>query len=68
MLTFEPFRVWYTTQRKPRTDIRTDCGFAPSTVAKIWNDRMPFRSDVLDTLCRVYELRVEQVIEWRPDK
>lgn len=65
MLTFEPFRIWYTKTGKPRMDIRDDCNFAPTTIAKIWRDRFPVRSDVIETLCRVYGLRIEEVIEYR---
>lgn len=65
MLTFEPFRIWYTKTGKPRTDIRSDCNLAPSTVAKIWKDGFPVRSDVIETLCRVYNLSLDQVIEYR---
>ncbi len=65
MLTFEPFRVWFIKTGKPRTDIRTDCDFSPSTVAKIWNDRFPVRSDVIETICKTYGLRIEEVIEYR---
>ncbi|REK68032.1 MAG: hypothetical protein C6P35_03425 [Cohnella sp.] len=44
-----------------------ECGFSWTTVNKIWADRFPIRSDVIETLCRVYKLKVNQVIEYRPD-
>ncbi|GKS15077.1 hypothetical protein YDYSY3_60770 [Paenibacillus chitinolyticus] len=70
MLTFEPFRIWYDRQRsgnqkKKKTDMYEECGFAPRTVAKIFKDEFPVRSDVLETICRVYGLRIEQVISYR---
>jgi DNA-binding Xre family transcriptional regulator len=67
MLTFEPFRIWYDRQKKKKTDMYTECGFAPGTVAKIFSDGFPVRSDVIETICRVYGLRVEQVIEYREE-
>ncbi|WP_309479244.1 helix-turn-helix domain-containing protein [Brevibacillus agri] len=57
--------MWFIKTGKPRTDIRTDCDFSPSTVAKIWNDRFPVRSDVIETICKTYGLRIEEVIEYR---
>lgn len=65
MLTFEPFRIWCVKKRKNRTDLNKECGFAPATVAKIWHDRFPVRSDVIEKICRTYGLRIEEVIEYR---
>jgi DNA-binding Xre family transcriptional regulator len=66
-LTFEPFRIWYDRQRKKKTDMYAECGFAPATVAKIFSDGFPVRTDVIERICDVYGLRVEQVIEYRED-
>lgn len=71
-LTFEPFRTWYSKQKdgsrkKPKKHMIEECGFSWTTVNKIWADRFPIRSDVIETLCRVYKLKVQQVIEYRRD-
>lgn len=71
-LTFQPFRDWYAGQKdgsrpKRKTDMYTECNFSPSTVAKIFSDGFPVRSDVIETICRVYKLPIEQVIEFRRD-
>lgn len=66
-LTFEPFRIWYMRQRKKKTDMYSECGFAPATVAKIFSDGFPVRTDVVERICEVYDLRVEQVIEYRKE-
>ena len=63
MLTFEPLRLWFKANNKQRTDMYKDCGFAPQTVAKIWNDRFPVRSDIIDKICDTYDLQIEQVIK-----
>ena len=68
MLTFEPFRIWYDRQRKKKTDMYEECGFVPTTVAKIFSDGFPVRSDTIETICRVYDLRIEQVIEYRKEE
>lgn len=65
MLTFEPFRIWYDRQRKKKTEMYVECGFSPATVAKIFADGFPVRSDVIETICRVYSLQIEQVIAYR---
>lgn len=67
MLTFEPFREWCVKQKKKRTDLIRECGFSPTTVAKIFGDKFPIRSDVLETLCRVYRRKIHQIIEYRED-
>ncbi|WP_371755239.1 helix-turn-helix domain-containing protein [Ferviditalea candida] len=72
MLTFEPFRIWYDRQRNPetgkkkkKTELYGDCGFSSNTGAKIWNDDFPVLSDTIETICRVYGLRIDQVLEYR---
>ncbi|BFH18247.1 hypothetical protein J6TS7_20670 [Paenibacillus dendritiformis] len=68
MLTFEPFRIWLVKSKKSNTEVLNDCGFSPTTVAKIMKDRFPVRSDVIEKLCRVYHLRIDEVIEYREGK
>lgn len=67
MLTFEPFRVWFIKHHptNSKEDFRTETGFAPNTAAKVWKDRFPVRSDVIERICETYDLRIEQVIEFR---
>jgi len=72
-LTFEPFRQWFAQQKdgsrpKRKTDLYSECGFSSNTCGKIWNDRFPVRSEVIEKLCQVYGLRIEQVIEYREDE
>jgi hypothetical protein len=68
-LTFEPFRVWFVKHHRTgrKMDFQHDTGLAPRTAAKVWNDRLPVSSDVVDRICSAYNLRVDQVIEHRPD-
>lgn len=68
VLTFEPLRLWFDRNKKRRTDLRIECGFSPTTAAKIFSDGFPVRSDIIETICRVYNLKVEQVIEYRVDE
>ncbi|MFW5434373.1 helix-turn-helix domain-containing protein [Paenibacillus apiarius] len=63
-LTFEPLRKWFDSKNKKRTEMYTTCKFSPTTVAKLWDDRFPVRSDVIETICRTYKLRIENVIEY----
>lgn len=67
-LTFEPLRKWFVKENKKRTEMYETCGFSPTTVAKLWDDRFPIRSDVIETICRTYHLRIEQVIEYKEDE
>ncbi|WP_374049711.1 helix-turn-helix domain-containing protein [Paenibacillus larvae] len=45
-----------------------DCGFAPQTVAKVWGDRFPMRTDVIEKICKTYGLRIEQVLVWKNEE
>ncbi|WP_028559003.1 helix-turn-helix domain-containing protein [Paenibacillus pinihumi] len=67
MLTFEPFRHWCFVNKKERKDVAAETGFSMPTIGNIYNDKFPFKTDTLETLCRVYGLRVEQVIEYKQD-
>lgn len=64
-MTFEPFRQWYKATGKPKMELRSDTGFSPSTMKKIWQDLFPVRSDVIERLCETYNLPVEQVIKYK---
>lgn len=69
MITFEPFREWYNQQmdgsrKKRRLDLLNECNMSPTTAQKIWSDKLPVRTDVIDKLCDVYGLRVDQVIKF----
>lgn len=68
MLTFEPFRIWIVKAKKSRMDVIRECKFSSTTTAKIWSDTFPVRSDTIETLCRMYGLRIEEVIEHREDE
>jgi hypothetical protein len=65
MLTFEPFRVWFIKNHPTRDkmDFIKETGFAPRTASKVWKDRFPVRSDVIDRICETYGLHVHEVIE-----
>jgi len=67
MLTFEPFRIWFMRSGKSKMAMQAECGLQPTTAAKVWNDRFPVRSDVIEKICRTYNLRIEQVIEYRSE-
>jgi len=69
-LTFAPFRAWFVTQHHSgkKGDMEKECGFSPVTVAKVWHDRFPIRSDVIDRLCEVYDLEVHEVISRKRDE
>lgn len=67
-LSFEPLRKWFVKEKKKRTEMYETCRFSPTTVAKIWDDRFPVRSDVIETICRTYKLKIEQVIEYKEDE
>ncbi len=68
MLTFEPFRIWLVKTKKGRVAVREECGFSSSTFAKIMNDSFPIRSDTIETLCETYNLKINEVIEFRSSK
>lgn len=61
-LTFEPFRIFFVKQKKDKMELVEKVGLSPRTASKIWKDRFPVRSDVIDRLCEYYDLEVEEVI------
>jgi DNA-binding Xre family transcriptional regulator len=61
-LTFEPFRIFFVKNKKDKMELIEKVGLSPKTAAKIWKDRFPVRSDVIERLCEAYDLEVEQVI------
>lgn len=65
MLTFEPFRIWFITKHPTRKkgDFLKETGFSPSTSSKVWNDKFPVSSDVIDRICETYNLEVHEVIK-----
>lgn len=69
-LTFEPFRIWFIKYHPTgsRMDFIKETGLAPGTAAKIWNDRFPVKTDLIVLLCSTYNLRIEQVVEFRKGK
>jgi hypothetical protein len=66
-LTFEPFRVWFVKHHPTRKkmDFQRETGLAPSSAAKVWEDRFPVRSDVIERICETYDLKVEEVIQMK---
>lgn len=68
MLSFEPFRIWCVKQKKGKMEVLEELGISTATAAKIWKDIMPIRSDTIEVLCRTYGLRVEEVIEYKPEE
>lgn len=44
-----------------------DCDISSRTYAKISKDRFPIRSDIIESLCRTYHLKIEEVIVFNPD-
>ncbi|GGE28286.1 hypothetical protein GCM10011571_32980 [Marinithermofilum abyssi] len=68
-LTFEPFRVWFVKHHPTRRkmDFQKETQFSPQTAAKVWEDRFPVRSDVIDRLCETYDLEVHEVIKRIPN-
>jgi len=48
-------------------DLQKETGFSPTTASKVWNDRFPVRSDVIETICGTYGLSVEQVIRYKKE-
>ncbi|ARF70662.1 hypothetical protein B7C51_24620 (plasmid) [Paenibacillus larvae subsp. pulvifaciens] len=68
MLSFDPLREWFNKTGRQRTDMYIDCGFAPQTVAKVWGDRFPIRTDVIEKICETYGLRIEQVLVWKNEE
>lgn len=69
-LSFEPFRVWFVTKHPTgkKGDLEKETGFSPVTVAKVWHDRFPIRSDVIERLCETYDLEVHEVICRKRDR
>ncbi|MDH6674939.1 DNA-binding Xre family transcriptional regulator [Paenibacillus sp. LBL] len=70
MITFKPFRDWYDSQmdgsrKKRRGDFLKECQVTPTRAQKIWEDRMPVKTDIIDKICEVYGLKVEQVIAFK---
>lgn len=66
-LTFEPFRKWWKINGDKKSDFLEDTKFSPQTAAKVWYDRFPVRSDVIETICVVYNLKIQDVIEIKND-
>lgn len=68
MLTFEPFRIWFIKNHptNSKVDFRNETGLANSSAAKVWKDRFPVRSDLIDRICETYNLDIQQVVQYRP--
>lgn len=69
-LTFDPFRVWFVQNHPTRRkmDFQKETGLSPQTSAKVWEDRFPVRSDVIERICATYRLQPGQVIAFHPEK
>lgn len=63
-LTFEPFRIWFIKYHPTRKkmDFQRETGLAPSSAAKVWEDRFPVRTDLIEKVCQTYKLNIEQVL------
>lgn len=66
MLSFAPFRSWFVTKHPTgkRMDFQKETGFSPSTAAKVWADKLPVKSDIIDRICETYNLQVNEVIKY----
>ena len=67
MMTFEPFRIFCLKNRKGRKDVIAETGLGSTTVHRIFNDSHPVLTDTLETLCKTYNLKIDEVIEFRED-
>lgn len=67
MLTFLPFRMWCLKNGKKRDDVAKDAALSLNTVNDIYNDKFPFKTNTIEALCRAYQLRIEEVIEYKED-
>lgn len=63
MLSFEPLRIFFVKKKIDKMDLVKKVHLSPTTVSKIWNDRFPVRSDVIDRICDFYDLEVHEVIK-----
>lgn len=62
-LSFEPLRIYFVKKKKDKMDLVNEVKLSPSTAAKVWNDRFPLRTDVIDRICETYDLEIEDVIK-----
>lgn len=67
MITFQPLRDWFDDKRWNRYFMCDDVGLSPTTVNKIWGDKGPVKTDVIDRICTAYDLSIEQVIRFEMD-
>lgn len=65
MLSFEPFKVWCLINKVERKDVSRDTGINLTTVHQIFRDEFPFRTTVIEKICKTYNLEVEQVIKYK---
>ena len=65
LFTFEPFRIWFIKHHptKKKMHAQKELGFGTKTMAKIWGDGFPVRSDIVAKICLTYNLDIDQV--WR---
>lgn len=63
MLTFMPFKIWCLENGKERKDVVRDTGINKTTVDQIFREEFPFKTTVIERICKAYGLRVEQVIQ-----
>jgi len=64
MISFEPFRIYCVKNNKKQKDVRDETGLAHATVNKLFNDK-PIKVEVVEKLCEHYDLKVEEVIEYK---
>jgi DNA-binding Xre family transcriptional regulator len=69
MWTYEPFRLWFVKNhpRSSREDIARQTQLSRHTITKIWKDEHVM-THVIERLCETYNLPVEQVCRWEPQK
>jgi len=66
MITYEPLRELMKNRGLSFRDLRRDCGIT-SNVAKALNNDLPVRTDVLEALCKFFDVPIDSIIQHIPD-
>lgn len=69
-ISFAPFRAWYVNEHPTgqKQDMIKELNTSWKTVSKIWGDKLPVRTDVIEKICNTYGLTLDQVITLKERK
>lgn len=67
MISYRPLHITLAAREIKKTKMAEDIGLTSTTLAKFAKNE-PIKFDVLEKICKYLDCRVEEVIEYIPDK